>query len=94
LTKQESVKAISSVTGMSPKEVLAFFAAVGKLAERTVRKMDSLIVPGLGKLWAKRRQARVGRNPQTGEKVDVPAKKVVKFTVSKDIKQALNSTRI
>lgn len=93
MTKTESIKAISSVTGMGPKEATAFLEAVGKLAERTVRKMDSIILPGLGKLWAKRRAARVGRNPRTGEKLQIPAKKVVKFTVSKDIKQAVKSTR-
>lgn len=94
MTKTESIKAISAVTGMAPKEVTQFFDAVSKLAEKTVRKMDTIIFPGIGKLWAKRREAREGRNPRTGEKLKIPAKRVVKFTVYKDIKAAVKTSRI
>ena len=46
-------------------------------------------MPGLGKLVRVDRKARVGRNPATGETINIPAKKVVKFRVSKSVKDAI-----
>ena len=46
-------------------------------------------VPGLGKLVLVDRAARVGRNPKTGEAIEIPAKKAVKFRVSKACKDAV-----
>ena len=43
-------------------------------------------LPGLGKLVLVQRKARMGRNPQTGEEIKIPAKKVVKFRVAKACK--------
>ena len=50
-----------------------------------------LALSGLGTFSVVTRNARVARNPQTGEPVDVPAKRVVKFKISSKLKEALNS---
>ena len=47
------------------------------------------MVPGLGKAVKAARKARVGRNPQTGEPIKIPAKTVVKFYVGKAVKDAI-----
>lgn len=47
-------------------------------------------IPGIGKLTVKESKARQGRNPSTGEAITIPAKKSVKFSASKTIKDALN----
>jgi DNA-binding protein HU-beta len=47
------------------------------------------VVPGIGKLVLANRKARMGRNPQTGEAIKIPAKRVVKFRVSKAAKDAI-----
>ena len=54
-------------------------------------KSGKLALSGLGTFSVVTRNARVARNPQTGEPVDVPAKKVVKFKMSSKLKEALNS---
>lgn len=50
---------------------------------------NSFTLPGLGKLVLVNRKARMGRNPQTGEAIRIPAKKVVKFRVAKAAKEAV-----
>ena len=50
---------------------------------------NSFTLPGIGKLVLVNRKARMGRNPQTGEAIKIPAKKVVKFRVAKAAKEAI-----
>ncbi len=50
---------------------------------------NAFTLPGLGKLVLVQRKARMGRNPQTGEAIKIPAKKVVKFRVAKAAKEAI-----
>jgi DNA-binding protein HU-beta len=50
---------------------------------------NSFTIPGIGKLVLVDRKARLGRNPKTGETIQIPAKKVVKFRVAKAAKEAI-----
>jgi DNA-binding protein HU-beta len=50
---------------------------------------DTFTIPGLGKLLLVNRKARVGRNPATGETIQIKAKRVVKFRVAKAAKDAI-----
>ena len=50
---------------------------------------NSFTLPGIGKLVVVKRSARVGRNPKTGETIQIPAKKVVKFRVAKAAKEGI-----
>jgi DNA-binding protein HU-beta len=50
---------------------------------------NGFTLPGLGKLVLVQRKARMGRNPQTGEAIKIPAKKVCKFRVAKACKDAV-----
>ena len=50
---------------------------------------NSFTIPGVGKLVLVNRKARIGRNPATGEQIQIPAKKVVKFRVAKACKDAV-----
>ena len=50
---------------------------------------DSFTIPGLGKLVLVDRKARLGRNPATGEQINIPAKRVVKFRIAKAAKDAI-----
>ena len=59
-----------------------------ELAVRETKAKGSFSLPGLGKLSLTDRSARVGRNPRTGEAVQVPAKKVVKLRLSKSFKDS------
>ena len=55
---------------------------------------NSFTIPGIGKLVLVNRKARMGRNPGTGEEIMIPAKRVVKFRVSKKAKDAILGVRM
>jgi DNA-binding protein HU-beta len=54
---------------------------------------DTFTLPGLGKLEPVYRKANIGRNPATGETIQIPAKRVVKFRVAKAAKDAILGTK-
>ena len=58
-----------------------------KLAYREAK--NTFTIPGLGKLVLVNRAARMGRNPATGEAISIPAKRVVKFRIAKQAKEAI-----
>lgn len=88
MTKTELVEALlKETTGeMSKKEMKEFLGALTAVVEKTLKKGGDVPLSGLGKFKVQNRKARMGRNPQTGEAIKIPAKKVVKFTVAKALK--------
>jgi DNA-binding protein HU-beta len=89
LTKAQIVDAIASKSGHSKKDVAGILEIMAELAYSQVKSSGEFTVPGLGKLIKKRREARQGRNPATGETINIPAKTVVKFRVAKAAKEAI-----
>jgi len=87
LTKSETLTKLSERTGLSKKEVGAFLDELSKLAYQQAR--NGFTVPGLGKLVLQDRKARIGRNPATGEQIQIPAKRVLKFRIAKVAKDAV-----
>lgn len=87
LTKAQIQATLAEKTGLAKKQVAAFFDEMCKLAYKEAK--NSFTVPGLGKLVLVNRAARQGRNPATGETIQIPAKKVVKFRVAKAAKDAI-----
>lgn len=89
LTKSQLLNVLSEKTEMSKKEVGSLLDVLAELAYSEVKKNGEFTVPGLGKLVKKHRAARMGRNPATGEEIQIPAKTVVKFRVAKAAKDAV-----
>ncbi|HOW97760.1 MAG TPA: HU family DNA-binding protein [Kiritimatiellia bacterium] len=87
LTKSAIQAALAGKTGLAKKQVAAFFDELAKLAYKEAK--NSFTIPGIGKLVLVNRAARIGRNPATGEQIQIPAKKVVKFRVAKAAKVAI-----
>ncbi|HLC17425.1 MAG TPA: HU family DNA-binding protein [Thermodesulfobacteriota bacterium] len=87
MTKVEVVKAISESTGLSQKDVSEVLEKMAELAYKEAG--NSFTIPGIGKLVLVDRAERMGRNPRTGETIRIPAKKAVKFRVSKVCKDAV-----
>lgn len=83
MTKSELLSHIAEETGATKKSVSAIVDALVEVAYTETRSKKEFTVPGLGKLTLQDRKARTGRNPATGEVINIPAKKVVKFKVSK-----------
>ncbi|MBX4188231.1 MAG: HU family DNA-binding protein [Candidatus Doudnabacteria bacterium] len=89
MTKSEVLTAVAEKVGKSRKEVSEMIDAVVGLAYEEAKKSGEFTIPGLGKLLKKHRDARMGRNPATGEQIKIPAKTVVKFRVAKAAKDAI-----
>ena len=89
MTKSEVLNAVAEKTGKTRKEVAEFIEAVVNVAYDETKKSGEFTIPGLGKLLKKHREARMGRNPATGESIKIGAKTVVKFRVAKAAKDAI-----
>lgn len=85
----KEVKVVDKTVDLNKKETKAFLAGLTGLVEKTLKKGDDLPLSGLGKFKVQSRKARIGRNPQTGAEIKIAAKKVVKFTVAKNLKDTV-----
>ena len=89
MTKSELLQALADKLGKTRKEVSEMLEAMVAMAYSETKKSGEFTIPGLGKLLKKHRPARQGRNPATGETIQIPAKTVIKFRVLKAAKDAI-----
>lgn len=93
MNKKELITAIVGASAPSAsvtkKQVEAILEGLATVAADQLKTAGELNLPDIGKLVAKDKPARIGRNPRTGESVEVPASKAVKFTVSSVLKKAI-----
>ncbi len=89
MTKSQILASLADKSGVSKKDVATVLEAVTTMAYSQVKSAGEFVVPGIGKLVKVHRQARMGRNPATGESIQIPAKTVVKFRVPKAAKEAV-----
>jgi len=87
LSKSQIAAAIAEKSGITKKQAVEILDVIAELAYKNAK--NSFTLPGLGKLVLVNRKARQGRNPMTGETIQIPAKKVVKFRVAKAAKDAI-----
>ena len=87
LTQSQLIAKLAETTELSKKQVKCFLDSVADIAYKEAK--NGFTLPGLGKLVLVNRKARIGRNPATGETIEIPAKKVVKFRVAKAAKEAI-----
>jgi DNA-binding protein HU-beta len=91
MTKAKIVTALGEKMDMPKRSVEAFLDAVAELAYREAK--NGFVLPGIGKLVVRVQNARVMRNPKTGEPIHVPRKRVLKFRVAKAAKDAVLSAK-
>lgn len=82
MNKKDSVKFLSAVTGLTHKQAEAFIGNLPELLLKSLEDSGRLAIPDFGVFVLKNRKSRTGRNLWTGEKIDIPEKKVVKFKPS------------
>ena len=91
LTKSQIAAEIATKSNISKKAVTEILEIIAQLAYKHAK--NTFTLPGLGKLVLVNRKARVGRNPATGETIQIKAKRVVKFRVAKAAKDAILGTK-
>jgi DNA-binding protein HU-beta len=91
MSKSQIASHLADTFGFTKKTATAVLDEIAELAYKEARKGFTL--PGIGKLVVVKRKARKGRNPQTGEEIQIPAKTVLKFRIAKAAKEAALPTR-
>ena len=89
MTRTDLIEAIAQETGTDKQQAKAFLEGFTRVVEREMKNEGDVPLAGLGKFKVVKRKARVGRNPATGEAIQIPAKTVVKFTVAKALKDLI-----
>ncbi len=89
MNKEQLVEKVADRTGATKKDALEVLNTALNLITGALRKGDKVTLVGFGTFLVRRRKAREGRNPQTGAKIKIPAKKVPAFTAGKELKSAV-----
>ena len=89
MNKQELVKKVAASTGLKAADAKAAVEAVFQAVKEAAVAGESTQLIGFGSFEVKERPARTGRNPKTGEAIEIPASKNLTFKAGKAIKEAL-----
>ena len=89
MTKSQIVSHLAVKAGIQKKAAATVLEEIASLATKQSKSSGQFVIPGLGKAVKASRKARMGRNPQTGEAIKIPAKTVVKFRLAKSFKDAV-----
>ena len=87
MNKEELVKAVAANTKMSQKDTAEIIGSTIEAIQKTVSKGKKVTLVGFGTFEARKRAARVGRNPQTGKEIKIAAKTVPAFSAGKKFKE-------
>jgi DNA-binding protein HU-beta len=89
--KNEIIDAIAERTGLSKREAGSAYDSFLDAITQALRRGERVNVAGLGNFTVADRAARQGRNPKTGEAIQIPASRNVKFKPGKELKETVNS---
>jgi DNA-binding protein HU-beta len=89
MTQSEVINHFAEKYGMKRAQVKQMFEDIASLAVSEVKSNGEFVLPGFGKLVRSERKAREGRNPATGETIQIPAKTTLKFRVGKAMKDTV-----
>lgn len=89
MTKEGLIESIVNKVGCSKADAGRALDAILETITKSLEKGDSVTITGFGTFSAKKRAARAGVNPKTGEKLQIPAMTVPKFKAGKGLKEAV-----
>jgi DNA-binding protein HU-beta len=87
MNKAEFIDAIAKQTQQSKKDINLTISAALDVIQDVVTKGEKVVLVGFGTFEVRERQAREGRNPRTGERMEIPATKVPAFSAGKQFKE-------
>ena len=90
MTKADIIESVNKKVGLSKRESTRIVDAVFDIIKLTLEKEENVKVSGFGNFVVRRKRNRRGRNPQTGEEIEISARKVLTFKASPVLKKALN----
>ena len=89
MNQSELIAKVASISGETRKAVEAVLKTTADVIAAELEEGGDVALPGLGKLQVKNRAARTGKSPQTGEEIQIPAKRVPHFAAAKALKDAV-----
>src|SRR5215831_8408496 len=92
MTKAELVEEVARVAELTKKHSEVIVNTVFDSIIEALQKDEKIELRGFGSFRIRQRRSRQGRNPKTGDKVDVPAKKIPYFKPGKELKELINAT--
>ena len=93
MTKADLIEEVSRAVEMTRKDSELIVDTIFESIVQALRASDKIEIRGFGSFRTRQRQPRVGRNPKTGARVDVPSKKVPYFKPSKELKDLINASK-
>jgi integration host factor subunit beta len=92
MTKADLIEEVSRVVEFTRKESEVIVEAIFSSVVKSLKDGDKIEIRGFGSFRTRQRQSRVGRNPKTGARVEVPAKRIPYFKPSKELKDLVNES--
>ena len=93
MTKADLIEGVSQAVEVSRKESETIVETIFESIIKSLQSGDKIEIRGFGSFRTRPRKARIGRNPKTGARVDVPAKKIPYFKPSKELKDVVNAAQ-
>ncbi len=93
MTKADLIEEVSRLAELTRKDSEVIVETIFDSIVRSLRVGDKIEIRGFGSFRTRQRKPRVGRNPKTGDRVEVPAKKIPFFKPSKELKDLVNSAK-
>jgi integration host factor subunit beta len=90
MTKADLIEEVSKVVEMTRKESEVIVESIFESIVKSLRDGDKIEIRGFGSFRTRERQPRIGRNPKTGDRVEVPSKRIPFFKPSKELKDLVN----
>ncbi len=92
MTKAELIEEVSKVVEMTRKDSETIVETIFDSIVNSLHKGDKIEIRGFGSFRTRQRQPRIGRNPKTGSRVDVPSKRIPFFKPSKELRDLVNGS--
>jgi integration host factor subunit alpha len=92
VTKADIIESVYEKVGFSKKEAAEIVEMVFDTIKETLERGEKIKISGFGNFIVRDKKSRVGRNPQTGEEIEISARRVLTFRPSQVLKNALNGT--
>lgn len=92
MTKADIVEALYEKVGFSKKEAADLVEMVFDSIKETLAKGEKIKISGFGNFVVRQKRSRIGRNPQTGEQIEISARKVLTFRPSQVLRAEVNSS--
>lgn len=93
MTKIELTERVKDRSGFTKREAADIVDAVFQLMKNTLISGDNLKIAGFGSFSVRKKSDRMGRNPQTGEKIIIPNRRIVSFKPSVTLRQRFNGEK-